>query len=391
LTALTVGSICPDEIIGLARNDNISIIGTPGSLSPFSRTGPGIAGAIKPDIVEVGGNYAWNTVNNEAVVEPRLGLTTLATTFTPGRDPYAVAEPFQKMIGTSVSAPRISRLALAVLDYLDPRSNPSADLIRAFIVNSAQPVYEAKQWFQSDPEISQNEKGDWVYLAGYGRPDLEKLFRIDRNRYVAVFDSGLERAIPLFNEQDRNQRGSVSLFRIPVPTVLRQTGNSVKRLTITLAYRPPVKHSRLRTYAGVRMAWEAFRSDADVGDVWDYMAHSDDEGADVKAIIPGKYRLDKRAYFKSQRRRRGTLQHDIIEWQGHNFGNDTGNLDDFLLAVAAWPNWESMPINQVQAYALVVSLELLPSRDSYDVDIYQPVQQRLPARTIVPIRVPIRF
>ncbi len=392
LTAITVGSICQEERMGLpGRQANRSSLGTPGLLSPFSRTGPGIAGAIKPDLVEVGGNYAWDAVTNEAIVEPRLGIPTLATTFTPDAIHGTAAEPFQKMVGTSVSAPRVSRLALAVLDYLNPQSHPSADLLRAFIVHSAQPLPGVKQWFKDDPDFTGVHQGDWVYLSGYGQPDLDRLFRIDNHRYVAVFDSGSENALPLFHDHNRTQRGSVALFRIPVPTILRQTGYSTKRLAVTLAFRPPVKHSRLRTYAGVRMAWEVFRSDADPTLVWDYMAHSeDDEAPDDKPKLPDKYRLDKRAVFKRQRRSRGTLQHDIIEWKAHNFGNDASELKDFLLAVAVWPNWENMQIDQVQPYALVVSLEIIPSDPRHNVDIYGPVRQRLPIRTIIPVRVPVR-
>jgi len=385
LTALTVGATVSKVSIPGGRLDlGSTVLAQPGHIAPFTRTGPGINQSIKPDVVEEGGAYVWDAETNEVRELAALGIRTLSTDITP--TPGGVAYPFKRMCGTSVATPRVTWLAARALFYLDPASHPSSDLLRALVVDSCVPPSRVVEWYSSLKDSPRTSKKHWSYLVGYGKPDWQRFLSIGPHRYIAVYDD--QTGLPAYVNHDRDRPGSVALFRIPIPSVLKNTGRAQKRLSVSLSYRPPVRQSRARTYPGVRMEWELFRSDAPPDMVVEYMTRADDSPAQERPTIPSCYRLDKKALFGRRRRSKGTLQHDVFEWRKSAFQSDA-DLDDFLLAVGVAPNWEGLPIEYMQPYALVVSLEFVPATlIDRAIDIYEPVTNRLKVRTTIETTIP---
>jgi len=110
LNVLTVGS--------LARHDQTTnsqrFSGDPSEVpisrfnqpSPFTRHGPSIGGAIKPELVAYGGNWALNTRVEPNVIVPNSGLGELSTHWR-----YAAeGRLFSDDSGTSFSAPHVAYL-----------------------------------------------------------------------------------------------------------------------------------------------------------------------------------------------------------------------------------------------------------------------------------------
>ena len=111
LNAVTVGSIARHE-----RNEHwpddpgylpVARIGQP---SPFTRHGPSVNGAVKPDLVDYGGNVAVGARGGNRLTLGRQGVGELSIS----RD-FATGRPFAEDSGTSFAAPRVANAAARIL------------------------------------------------------------------------------------------------------------------------------------------------------------------------------------------------------------------------------------------------------------------------------------
>ncbi len=107
--ALTVGSIC----IGEFDNGAFSSFGKTQFPSSFSRTGLGIWGMIKPDVVEYGGDFVYDKGNGGNIathgdVSPLLVQSTRNGGPAIGQD----------AVGTSFSTPKVSHIAATLTNQL---------------------------------------------------------------------------------------------------------------------------------------------------------------------------------------------------------------------------------------------------------------------------------
>jgi hypothetical protein len=221
-------------------------VGDSGFPSAFTRTGEGVSGAIKPEFVDFGGNYAlsqmtgstkWN--NNRALNEPTLNNT-----------PDKVFKGWQ---GTSFAAPHVThiaaRLQRALFEQLG--EEPTANLIRALLASSAK--YVKSDWLNAVVPVTfvgQNKQPqEWrLRLSGYGKVDDTTLFT-DRNH------------ITLFTEDALDLR-QIHLYKIPVPPEFLKL-NTSKRIAIGFAYNPPTRLSR-KDYIANSLWFEVLRRlDAD--------------------------------------------------------------------------------------------------------------------------------
>ena len=64
LQALTVGSVSDSDF----ETEDIVALGKSGSVSSFSRSGPGIWDVLKPEVVEYGGTHAYNKGSNPPIL-----------------------------------------------------------------------------------------------------------------------------------------------------------------------------------------------------------------------------------------------------------------------------------------------------------------------------------
>jgi hypothetical protein len=220
LNALTVGSIArfdrshasgrhptdPSEV-PLARRDQPS---------PFTRHGPSVGGAMKPEVVAYGGNWALNTrgAANYLVGSPTLGEVSTNLGFAGGN-------LFAADSGTSFSAPHVAHLAARMLIE---RPDASSDLLRALLLAHAS-VPPATSDLIPQPETCRS-------VAGYGQIDRLALFRSLEN------DVSLVAVETIANKRHH-------FYEIPMPDDFLRSGRRVREIAIALAYTPAVRSTRV--------------------------------------------------------------------------------------------------------------------------------------------------
>lgn len=226
LNVLTVGSIT-------TANDphpgHPGIRGATGkrTASPFTRAGA-LRNVIKPDLVEEGGDLAIDTQLDRWTSNAGLRIPTT------GPDYATDGKLFTYSDGTSVAAPKVAHLVARLLATMP---DAPANLVRALLVNSA-----------SYPEGAQNYKKEQkLRLCGFGVPDLDRASYCTDSRATLFFTG--EIAID-----------AVHVFDIPVPDEL-STGKGKKRITVTVAYDPPVSALEQVRPAGINLTWKVAKAD----------------------------------------------------------------------------------------------------------------------------------
>ena len=214
-------------------------------MSVFTRIGKGVNKAVKPDLVDYGGNYAvsqmmrgrnqW-VINDMRLVEPTLNN---------GNDKI-----FRGYCGTSFSAPHVTHIAARIERALEKQlhEKPSANLIRAILINSARCTDEMIEWGEKSQDESyvgnSNPKQERrLRLYGFGKAD-DCLLYSDYNR------------VTLFAE-DRLSLRSFHLYKIPVPKEFLLM-KADKTISVSLAYNPITRLSR-KDYLTNNIWFETFR------------------------------------------------------------------------------------------------------------------------------------
>src|SRR5690606_10590290 len=159
LQALTVGSVAYGAFEQDGWRSFASELAHP---SAFTRSGFGVWGCIKPEVVEYGGDYLRSGASPSIVSFPDIGQShypvLVRSTISGGP---AVASD---MVGTSYAAPKVARLAAAPQDAMP---GESCLLFRALIVQSA-------QWPEWAERLSADEQVKVLRRIGYGIPSLER-------------------------------------------------------------------------------------------------------------------------------------------------------------------------------------------------------------------------
>lgn len=235
LNALTVGS--------LARYDqSYQMVRFPGDVdhqpiarknqpSPFTRTGPGPLGAIKPEIVDYGGNLSVSLRRGVDRLNPsHNGLGEVSTSLR-----FAQEGLFGMDVGTSFAAPKIANLAATLLkEYPEASSH----LLRALIVAHARPEPSVTELFSLSVERA-------IQISGYGRVDK-----------LAVLGSG-EQVVTLMAEEEV-VGDAHHFFEIPLPDDFFLPGRWTRSVTVALAHSPIVRRTRL-TYKGSSMSFKVVK------------------------------------------------------------------------------------------------------------------------------------
>ena len=111
--ALTVGSLAqrdtPASFPGSSANDIVKPLAKPNEPSPFTRVGPGINGAIKPELVHFGGNLVFQGIGNSLRrIANQTGTSVMSLSHQPTQRLFAYD------CGTSFAAPQVSRPAALI-------------------------------------------------------------------------------------------------------------------------------------------------------------------------------------------------------------------------------------------------------------------------------------
>lgn len=207
--SLVVGSIAHDK-----NQYDISEINTP---SPFSRTGPGPANIVKPELVHYGGNAG--TRNGSMV---KTGVYSFSSDGTIIRDS-----------GTSFSTPRIASMAANLQLMLNEPFN--ANLIKALLMHSAK--------YPAEFNVEMNER---LNHAGYGLPlSVEDIIYNDENEITLIMQDTIEKGkfinvmdfpYPASLVEDDYYYGEVTITLVTDPILSKNQGNEYCQTNINVFF-----------------------------------------------------------------------------------------------------------------------------------------------------------
>lgn len=347
--SVTVGAVARRDdpsALNLGMNLAGSARGCP---SPFTRCGPGVAGAIKPELVAPGGNFAVDTIAgslNWRKNDVNLGEPTLNRN-------YVSSNLLRAVCGTSISAAVVSHIAARMEASLENQLNerPSQNLIRALLLSSAKVN-------KNVIESLGDRQSDMLDQVGYGEPNVEYCWS-SSNR------------VSLLTEDVVDYR-TFHVYSLVVPEeFLEERGN--RSISVSLAYDPPSRLSR-QDYIATAMWLEIFGG-LTTEQVFEY--RSSYQGDGKPPTVPDRNKLN----FNpgGQTIRMSTVQKRT--WrsnQGTMFLNrpDPSGNASLHIFVGCQPRFPNPLGEDSQRYAMIVTLE----HDSQNVDIYNEIRTNLRTR-----------
>jgi len=308
-----------------------------GQVSPFSRSTPKENGALKPELLAHGGNFAiparqegqgWRQVDKH------LGVITL------NHRPQG-STLLSEFSGTSFSAPYVAHLAGRLLNNYP---TASANLLRALLANHARISHEINSTFE--------EKKHARRVAGYGIVDEDSLFKSSQEHVVLISEEKIE--------NDKHQ-----FFEFPIPDDYFRKGRARRTITVSLAYSPSVRTTRLE-YLATKMKFHLVNSDSLESVA---VAFNNDN----KGIVDSISECDgAKRDLTQEDRSRGTLQSST--WTFNQF-NKSRKL--FLAVTRQDQAWAASQVNQFEEYALAISIT---DRENENARLYEQISQKLQAR-----------
>lgn len=363
--ALTVGSLslgtgsC-NYSEDASRNVITKVEGYPSS---FTRIGFGVDGMIKPELVDFGGDLI---IDRNKVIDKDIGTTILTL-----NKNFLNSGLFRGCCGTSFSAPRVSNLAAQLFTKF-PDATPN--LIRALIANSAQLPSEIPDKFNYRKKSDKaDNKSKPLQIYGYGKPSYD-IAAYSTDNYVVLQEEG---SLGI---------GEFTLYEIPpLPDKFLNTKGD-RKISVTLAFDPPTRHTRGDCYLGVTMEFSLFRN-IDADNLKNaFVKASKNNNAENLIEISLE---DLKKQFKSitvdlfpgiNLRKKGTLQKGEIKISSSNWKYD-GN--PMYVVVACNRKWAREDDINSQRYALVVSV----SHSDAQVNLYNQLQAQVQNKITQRVRI----
>lgn len=226
LQAVTVGSVALGEMKGI-----INSYASRTKPSAFSCSGLGIWNVIKPEIVEYGGDFAYDNSSPPSLtiqkdLSPELVRSTKFGGSMIGRDG----------IGTSFAAPKATHI-VAQIASLFP--NESTLLYRALLIQSA----KWPDWAEKSPN-----KLNVIRHIGYGIPDIDRATRNSPYR-ITLITNGITYI----------KARQVHIYEIKIPEDVRNpAGDYDIRIDVTLSYKAQPRRTRRnkRRYLSTWLDWK---------------------------------------------------------------------------------------------------------------------------------------
>lgn len=320
LNALTVGSLARHERNERWPNDPAyRPIARTDQPSPFTRRGPSVNRAIKPDLVDYGGNMMVNVRVGGRPAAGRQGVGELSTSHD-----FAAGRPFSEDSGTSFAAPRVANAAANVLFELP---DASVDLCRALLVAHARTPGPCVDLLGDDAETVRE-------VTGYGLVDRSALYR------------SLEDCVTLWAEESIENRRH-HFYEIPVPADFWEGGRRVRELTVALAYRPNVRTTRI-DYRASAVSFKLVNANTlDVVAQWFNAAVDRNTAAKIKERSSGRGAPE-------TTRSRGTVQ--ASTWKFMQPSRAMSESCWFVVVTRNDPPWGQNLASERESYALTVTL-----------------------------------
>ena len=344
LNVLTVGSLARHERNERWPNDPAyRPVARTDQPSPFTRHGPSVNGAIKPDLVDYGGNMMVNVRAGGGPVAGRQGVGELSTSHD-----FAAGRPFSEDSGTSFAAPRVANAAANLLSELP---DASVDLCRALLVAHARTPSPCVDLFADDDEIVRK-------VTGYGLVDRSALYR------------SLEDCVTLWAEESIANRRH-HFYEIPVPVDFWDGGRRVRKLTVALAYRPNTRTTRI-DYRASAVSFKLVNANAlDEVARWFNAAVDQDAAARITERAAGRS-------VPETIRSRGTVQ--ASTWRFTQPSRAMRESSWFVVVTRNDPPWGQNLSSERESYALTVTLA---DRLAQQPRLYSRIDAQLRARARV--------
>jgi subtilisin family serine protease len=320
VNVLTVGAVAHGNGLDDADGDLVGVRPICGlnEPAPFTRTGPGIRGMTKPELVDSGGNAVWDGPSNKIVTGSQKASAGIwAFSHLP------IETLFCSRSGTSMSAPNVAYKAALLLTNF-PKA--SANLLRA-LLGIAATIPSA---------ITQRAgglSGKAVHATcGHGVANAKYAASSEDDRVVLYAEASL----PLDH---------FAVFEVPIPAEF-QTVKGEKEIRVSLAFDPIVRHTRA-DYVGVTMGWRLLRG-ASEAEVFDHFRKwTKEEGKPPE--FPNKFVCSSDP--GPQLRETGTLQ--VGTYTGKVDISDYG--DKYFVAVWCGRRWAPDTVKE-QNFAICVQL-----------------------------------
>lgn len=234
--ALSIGSIADEIRIENERyaGDIKTAIAKYNQPSPFTRTGFGINGMIKPELVEYGGNLILSD-NCGRIVEDKGGKLALLNN-------RVMDNIIQFDTGTSFSAPKVAHLAGKIANHFPDKS---ANFIKNMLLAGADYPFSPNKGFYC---TKNKKKAEQCHLSvcGYGLSNYDKSLYSFDNRAV-LWDEG------------KIALNQIKVYSLQLPELFF-TESGKKKISITLTFTPETRATRGDSYLGNRMEFHLFHS-----------------------------------------------------------------------------------------------------------------------------------
>jgi hypothetical protein len=332
--AITVGSICHNSFDEIDKKS----FGSFGQPSAFTRTGLGMWGMVKPDVVEFGGDYALEKNSNpnisiHADISPELVKKGLSAV---GKDD----------VGTSFSAPKVSHIG-GYLQKMFPHE--SVLTYRALIVQSA----------RYPNNLVHNPTLDLIKTLGYGIPDLKRATENSKDRITFIADGNLAAK-------------QANIYKVKIPPEINRPGLDYDILVeVTLSYYAKTRRTRkgTKSYLSTWLDWESSGLNESSNDFKDRIIEEMDSAISANSqsadSISWKIQTRINAGVRNVRRQDSTLQKDWAILKSNVLPNE------FCIAVIGHNGWENILSTEIP-YSLAISFEVLDSENQ--IDLYQSIQ-----------------
>ncbi|QQE78393.1 S8 family peptidase [Alicyclobacillus sp. SO9] len=233
--SISVGSIAPSHRymnVGMDRTEEElwSPVAQENAPSPFTRSGFGMNGMMKPELVHYGGNLVLREQYGRIVENVGGKMIHLSN------DPTERLFAFD--YGTSFSAPKVTHILGQIANRYP---TASANLMKNLLLQSAQAI--KTDGFNGNE--TQQLKSIWQ-TQGYGVPDINRAIHSFENRVL------------LFHEGDIGLK-QVQAFSVGLPSSFFET-KGYKKISVALTFNPPTRATRGDSYLGNRLEFKLFHS-----------------------------------------------------------------------------------------------------------------------------------
>lgn len=345
LNALTVGGVAEGTATQAAQRYPNTLEDVPiaeaGQPSPFTRRGPSINGAIKPDVVEIAGNLAISR-DGTRIRHNGLGIASLNSGF-------ATGPAFAEDVGTSYAAPAVAHLAARLLaDFPDASPN----LLRAVLGAHA-------RWPHACAELLNHHSNadglaELLKVVGYGQINDRALLK------------STEQTVTLLAEDqigvDRHH-----FYVLPAPSDLWSPGRRLRDISIALAYSPEVRTTRI-DYRASKL-WFTFVTAGSLDEVSAAFRRNRDDGMGERSY---------RRSISNKNRGAGTLQ--VARWE---FSEPIPERLQLYVVVTRQDSAWSQLKDDSEPYALAV---VLSDQNNAEARLYAQTQVLLRARARIRVQ-----